>query len=62
VATPIPQETAVEICEQIRRGVKGKLFSVAAWQCWGCKFSKGDLNKMCFANAPGMHGPGKRAV
>lgn len=43
----IPQEVALQLCEETRKEKGVKLFS----QCWGCvKFSKGDPSKMCFNN------------
>ena len=51
----IPSDLAIKLCEQIRSEKKVRLFS----QCWGClKFSKGDLDKMCFANDPNNRGCG----
>ncbi len=44
---PIPQETAVQICEEIRREKTRRWFT----QCGGCvRFSKGVPAKMCFAS------------
>ncbi|UCG00844.1 MAG: hypothetical protein JSW11_14650 [Candidatus Heimdallarchaeota archaeon] len=49
----IPEDIALQICEQIREEKGVRLFS----QCWGCvKFSKGDGKKMCFYDPPNNWG------
>jgi hypothetical protein len=49
----IPEDIALQICEQIREEKKVRIFS----QCWGCvKFSKGDAKKMCFYDPPDNRG------
>ncbi|MFB3890099.1 MAG: hypothetical protein ACE14S_11455 [Candidatus Bathyarchaeia archaeon] len=54
---PIPWETALELCGEIRKKKAGRLFT----QCWGCvRFSKGEAAKMCFASRP--HNRGCRLV
>lgn len=53
----IPRETALQLCAQIREENRGKLFSAARMQCWGCiRFSKGDPEKMCLSSKPGYRG------
>ncbi len=53
----IPEDTALQICNEIQKESHGKLFSFASWQCWGClKFSKGDVAKMCFAGRSDYRG------
>jgi hypothetical protein len=52
---PLDRDTAVGICQQVQ--VRGKRWSAAWWQCWGCRrFSGGDPEKMCIAAKPGYRG------
>ena len=47
---PIPEETALQICKEIREQNKQKKFSFAKGQCWGCmKYSqkKEDIKQRC---------------
>jgi hypothetical protein len=50
---PVPWETALKLCEEIRAENKRKAFfflSFRALQCRGCEtFSGGDPAKMCIA-------------
>jgi hypothetical protein len=46
----IPEDIALQICEEIRVINRKKKFSLAKGQCWGCmKYSnkKGDIKKRC---------------
>lgn len=53
MASVVPRETALKLCEEIRaenRRKKLRFLSFQALQCWGCEtFSKGDPAKMCVA-------------
>jgi len=56
---PIPRETAVALCQSIRDRNIGHRFTFSAMQCGGCiKFTKGDPDKMCWANGEGNRGCG----
>ncbi|MHA2007683.1 MAG: hypothetical protein ACXABO_10505 [Promethearchaeota archaeon] len=47
---PLPEDIALEICEEIREQNRKKRFSLAKTQCWGCmKYSnrKGDFKYRC---------------
>ncbi len=48
----IPQEVALELCEQIHKENLGKLFGIGKNQCSFCyKLAKDDSSKLCiFAN------------
>ncbi len=47
-STTISEETALQLCAEIRREHGGKWYSLAGLQCWGClKYSGGDPAKMC---------------
>jgi hypothetical protein len=53
----IPPETAWRLCAEILSEFRGKWWTTAGLQCWGCvTFSKGDLAKMCLNNQPGSRG------
>ena len=53
----IPEETALKLCEEVRAHYKGKFWTAAGLQCWGCiRFSKGDPARRCLYNAPGCRG------
>ena len=50
----IPKDVAWQLCTEIRQEHRGKWYTAAWWQCWGCvTFSKGDPAKMCLSNADG---------
>lgn len=54
---PIPQETALMLCEQIRSEHRQKWYSIAARWCWICiKRSQGDPLKMGITRKPGNRG------
>lgn len=56
-AGPITKAEALQICEEIREQYRGKFWTLAGLQCWGCTtFTKGDIGKRCFANAPDFRG------
>ena len=47
---PIPEEVALQICEEVRELNKKKKFSFTKVQCWGCmKYSqkKNDIRHRC---------------
>ena len=51
------REAVMQACEAIRQEQRPKWWTAAHWQCWGCTtFTKGDLEKRCFASAPGNRG------
>jgi len=53
----IPEDVAWQLCAEIRQENRGKWYSFAAWQCWGClTFTKGDPAKMCVSGKPGYRG------
>jgi hypothetical protein len=53
----IPKETALQLCAEIRQEVRGKWYTFAGLQCWGCAtFSKGDPAKMCVSSRPDFRG------
>lgn len=53
----IPRDMALQLCNEIREENRGKWYSFAWVQCWGCtKFSKGNPDKMCFSNKEGYRG------
>ncbi len=55
----VPRDTAIELCQQVRQRLSGKLFSFWKWQCWGCvKFTKGEIEKMCLFNDGAFNGCG----
>ena len=50
MSIPIPEDIALQICEEIREKNKKKKLSFAKVQCWGCmKYSnkKGDIKHRC---------------
>ena len=50
MSIPIPEDIALQICEEIREKNKKKKLSFAKVQCWGCmKYSKkkGDNKNRC---------------
>jgi hypothetical protein len=56
-AEPLDRDTALGICQRVQAEVRGKPWSAAWWQCWGCRrFSGGDPEKMCIAAEPGYRG------
>ena len=53
----IPGEVAFQLCAEIRQEKRGRWYTFAGLQCWGCsRFSKGDPEKMCVSNRPGYRG------
>lgn len=53
----IPLEVAQQLCAAIRAEERGRWWSAAHWQCWGCaRFTGGDPQKMCMGSAPGWRG------
>ena len=49
----LPLEVGLKLCGEIREETRGKLFSFARWQCWGCMMaSKGDTTKTCVGSRP----------
>jgi hypothetical protein len=54
---PIPKDTALQLCAEIRQEYGGKWYTFAGLQCWGCMFfSKGDPAKMCVSSRPDSRG------
>ncbi len=54
---PIPQETALRLCSEIRQQSLGKWWTLAGMQCYFCqKFSNGDPAKMCVSSRPDFRG------
>ena len=57
IVNEIPRELALRLCAEIRQENRGKRFSVARMQCWGCtRYAKGDPDKMCFSNGEDNRG------
>lgn len=57
VANEIPRDVALRLCTEIEAENHGKWYRWGAWMCWGCaKFTKGDMEQRCVANAPGYRG------
>jgi hypothetical protein len=55
----IPEDTALQLCAEIRQQYRGKWWTLAGMWCMGCTLaSKGELAKMCVNNAPGYRGCG----
>ena len=53
----IPKDVALLLCAAIRQDNRGKWYTSAWFQCWGCtKFSRGDPDKMCLSNRDGNSG------
>jgi hypothetical protein len=53
----IPLDVGLKLCGQIRDQTRGKLISLARWQCWGClSASKGDPARMCVGSRPDGRG------
>ncbi len=53
----IPKDVAFQLCTEIRQQYRGKWYTAAGWQCWGCTtFSHGDPAKMCISNRPDFRG------
>jgi hypothetical protein len=52
----IPEDTAIQLCTQIRRQHHGK-WTFAGMQCMGCNaVSQDDVTKRCMSNALGHRG------
>jgi hypothetical protein len=54
----IEKDVAMRLCSEIQSENQKKwLLSYKRMWCWGCRtFTKGQPDKMCFANAPGNRG------
>ena len=53
----IPRDVALLLCAAIRQESRGKWYTFAGLQCWGCmKFSKGNPAKMCLSRREGHRG------
>lgn len=53
----IPRDAALLICAAIHRENRGKWYSLARLQCWGCtRLSKGDPAKMRLSRQAGYRG------
>ncbi len=54
---PIPGETALRICAEIRQRYQGKWWTLAGMQCTFCVyFSKSDPARMCIGSRPDFRG------
>lgn len=54
---PLSQAEAEQLCAEVRTANKGRWFSAARWQCWGCmRFTGGDPAKRCMGSQPGWRG------
>ena len=53
----IPKDSALQLCAEILEKNRGKWYTLAGLQCWGClKFSRGDPTKMCVSAKPDYTG------
>ncbi len=53
----IPQETALQLCEEIRAANRGKWYTSNGIWCLICeKQAKGDSARLCFSNTPEYRG------
>jgi hypothetical protein len=53
----IPKEVAFRLCDEIRQQYRGKWYTFAGLQCWGCiRASGGDPAKVCVSNRPDYRG------
>lgn len=54
---PIPQETAFQLCAEIREQYRGKWWTLAGMQCMGCDAAtKGDMTKRCVSGRADYRG------
>jgi len=54
---PLIQAEAEQFCAEVRAANRGRWFSAARWQCWGCqRFTGGDPAKCCMGSKPGRRG------
>jgi hypothetical protein len=54
---PIPQDVAQQLCREVRTQNRGRWYSAAWWQCWGCTtFTHNDEAKMCYFKPPAFRG------
>lgn len=57
IGEAITKDEALRICEAIRIQYRGKFWTLAGLQCWGCTtFTKGNIDKRCFASQPNFRG------
>jgi hypothetical protein len=53
----IPKEVALQICAEIYQQYRGKWYTFAGLQCWGCiTYSKNDKTKMCVSSRTDYRG------
>lgn len=53
----IPRDVALQLCAEIRDQYRGKWWTLAGLQCWGCwTFTQGDAAKMCVSSRPDNRG------
>jgi hypothetical protein len=53
----IPRDVAFQLSAETRQQYRGKWYTFAGLQCWGCNiFSRGDPTKMCFSSRPDYRG------
>ncbi len=56
-ANAIPRDVAFQLCAEIRQAYRGKWYTFAGWQCWGCAtFSKGEPARMCVSSRADYRG------
>lgn len=55
-ANAIPKETAVQLCAEIREENRGKWWTLAGMQCWGCSTFGKDEEHRCVASRPDYRG------
>lgn len=54
---PIRRDVALLICAALQQDNRGKWYTPAGLQCWGClKFSKGDPARMRLSSREGYRG------
>jgi len=57
----ISKDMALQICTEIRQENRGKWYTFARLQCWGCTtFSKDNPAKMCLSSQDGCNLVNKR--
>ena len=53
----IPPETALALCDEIRKHHRNKWYTLARWQCLGCDlFSSDPVTQMGFSGKPHFRG------
>lgn len=49
----LSKETALAMCEQVRRDNAKRYLSPGHWQCWGCMRFGGEPDKRCMRSPDG---------